>query len=332
MELTAFAAWLNSAFGGYDRVIFRFLHSLAEAIGVVLTPLMKLITFLGEKGLVLILISLVLMLFSRTRRTGICMFGAIACGAILTNFILKDWVARPRPFESMTVYRQWWEALGAPAEDGFSFPSGHVTAAVAGLTGLCLTRGRKWILPSVIWVLLMAVSRNYLMAHFPSDVLFAVLIGLLAAAIAYAVTLLIYRLLGQHTDKPVCAAILGSDVPLRLPAGKLSSLKLPALKLPSLKLPFLHRDEEEEEDAPAAADEYLDGEPDMFYDDAERIDIAADFDQIMQEKNTAAAAPQPAAAPASDEAAEEAEEPNEGLLSFLSRPRSSGGYQGKHLK
>ena len=45
---------------------------------------------------------------------------------------------------------------------------------------------------------------------------------LVAAAIAYAVTLLIYRLLGQHTDKPVCAAILGSDVPLRLPAGKLS--------------------------------------------------------------------------------------------------------------
>ena len=142
MELTAFAGWLNSAFAGYDSTILKLTHSMAEALGSVLTPVMKVITLLGEKGLVLILISLALMLFTRTRRAGVCMFGAIACGAILTNVILKGWVARPRPFESLTVYRQWWEAIGAPAEHGFSFPSGHVTAATAGLTALCLTRGR----------------------------------------------------------------------------------------------------------------------------------------------------------------------------------------------
>ena len=211
MELTAFAAWLSSAFGGYDRFFLRLMHSLAEALGVVLTPVMKVITFLGEKGLILILISLVLMLFSRTRRTGVCMFGAIACGAIITNFILKDWVARPRPFDSLTVYRQWWEAVGAPAEDGFSFPSGHMTAAVAGLTGLCMTRGRKWILPSVIWVLLMAVSRNYLMAHYPSDVLAAAIIGTLSAFIAWGITQLIFRLLEDHDGVPFCAFVLDFD-------------------------------------------------------------------------------------------------------------------------
>ena len=217
MELTAFAAWLNSAFAGYDRAILSLLHRAGQALGVVLTPLMRLITLLGEKGLLLILLAVVLMLFSRTRKVGVCMFGAIACGAILTNFILKDWVARPRPFDTAVIYRQWWMDIGSPAEDGFSFPSGHVTAAVAGLTGLCLTRGKKWILPSVIWVLLMAISRNYLMAHFPSDVLFAVLIGLIAAAIAYAITLLIFRLLEDHADLPVCALLLDFDLPLRLP-------------------------------------------------------------------------------------------------------------------
>ena len=179
MELTAFAGWLNSAFAVYDSTILKLMHSLAESLGSILTPIMKVITLLGEKGLILILLSIALMLFTRTRRVGVCMFGAIACGAILTNFVLKDLVARPRPFDSLTVYRQWWEFLGAPAEDGFSFPSGHVTAATAGMTALCLTRGRKWVIPSVLWVLLMAVSRNYLMAHFPSDVLFAVVIGLI---------------------------------------------------------------------------------------------------------------------------------------------------------
>ncbi|MBQ9720934.1 MAG: phosphatase PAP2 family protein [Oscillospiraceae bacterium] len=215
MELTAAAAWLNTSFAAFDGALLGFQHLLAEKLGTVLTPLMRLITLLGEKGLLLILLSLVLMLFARTRRIGVCMFGAIACGAIITNFILKDWVARPRPFETLELYRQYWQAIGAPAEDGFSFPSGHVTAATAGLTGLCLIdrrRRRRWIIPSVIWVLLMAVSRNYLMAHYPSDVLFAVLAGLVSALIAWAITRLLFRLLEEHDDLPFCAWVLDFDV------------------------------------------------------------------------------------------------------------------------
>ena len=215
MELTAFALWLNTAFAGFDGAILGFLHRVAAAAGGVLTPLMKLVTLLGEKGLLLILAAVVLMLFSRTRRLGVCIFGAIACGAILTNFILKDWVARPRPL-SDSPYLQWAQALGV-TEDGFSFPSGHVTAATAGLTALCLIRGKKWIIPTVLWVLLMGLSRNYLMAHYPSDVLFAVLVGLLAAVIAYAITVFLFRLMKKHRDLPLCELLLKYDLPLRLP-------------------------------------------------------------------------------------------------------------------
>ena len=160
MTMTAAAQWLNTAFAGYDEAILKIMHSLSGALGSVLTPLMKLITFLGEKGLLLLLLSLVLMCFARTRRVGVCVFGAVCCGALITNFILKDLVARPRPFETVELYRQWWQAVGSPAEDGCSFPSGHVTAAAAGMTALCLMRGRKLVVPSVIIVLLMAISRN----------------------------------------------------------------------------------------------------------------------------------------------------------------------------
>ena len=56
------------------------------------------------------------------------------------------------------------------------------------MTALCLMRGRKLVVPSVIVVLLMAISRNYLMAHYPSDVLFAAIIGVASAFIAYYIT------------------------------------------------------------------------------------------------------------------------------------------------
>ena len=201
MTLTAEALWLNSFFSGYDTAILSFAHKMAELAGSVLTPLNKIITLLGEKGILFFLLAVVLMLFPRFRRTGVCMFGAVCCGALITNIILKDQIARPRPFETVDQFRQWWEFVGAPAEDGFSFPSGHVTAAAAGVTSLCLMRGKRWFIPGAIWVLLMMFSRNYLMAHYPSDVLFALLVGIFSGFVAALITQLIFRFLENHSGE-----------------------------------------------------------------------------------------------------------------------------------
>ena len=201
MTLTAEALWLNSFFSGYDTAILSFAHKMAELAGSVLTPLNKIITLLGEKGILFFLLAVVLMLFPRFRRTGVCMFGAVCCVALITNIILKDQIARPRPFETVDQFLQWWEFVGAPAEDGFSFPSGHVTAAAAGVTSLCLMRGKRWFIPGAIWVLLMMFSRNYLMAHYPSDVLFALLIGIFSGFVAALITQLIFRFLENHSGE-----------------------------------------------------------------------------------------------------------------------------------
>ena len=211
MELTAAALSLNSIFAAYDEAILSLMHRLAVSLGVVLTPLCKLITLLGEKGLIFFAAAVALMLFPRTRKAGVCMFGAVCCGALITNVILKDMIARPRPFQTVPLYREFWNFIGAPAEDGYSFPSGHVTAAAAGMVSLCLSRGRKWVLPSVVWVLVMAFSRNYLMAHYPSDVLAAAIIGALSAVIAWGVTKLIFRLLEKYDGSPFCAFVLDFD-------------------------------------------------------------------------------------------------------------------------
>ena len=199
MTLTAEAIWLNSFFSGYDTAILSFAHRLAEVAGTVLTPFNRLITLLGEKGILFFLLAVVLMLFPRYRRTGVCIIGAVCCGALITNILLKDQIARPRPFETVDQFRQWWQFIGAPGEDGFSFPSGHVTAAAAGVTSLCLMRGKRWFIPGALWVLLMMISRNYLMAHYPSDVLFALLIGVFSGFVAAIITQIIFRFLENHS-------------------------------------------------------------------------------------------------------------------------------------
>lgn len=219
------ALWLNTAFAGYDKAILSLMHSVEEAAGGLLTPLMKLITLIGEKGLILFLLAFIFMCFSRTRKMGVCLFGAVCCGALITNIILKDTVARLRPFESVELYRQWWEAVGSPMEDGFSFPSGHVTAAASGMMALSLMKGKKLIVPSVSIVLLMGLSRNYLMAHYPSDVLAAVLVGAFSGFAAWMITRLIYRILEDNDHIGLFAFILDFDLPIE-------KLPLPNISLP----------------------------------------------------------------------------------------------------
>ena len=49
MGLTADAVWLNTIFSGFDQLILRFAHKLAEIAGPVLTPLNRIITLLTGK-------------------------------------------------------------------------------------------------------------------------------------------------------------------------------------------------------------------------------------------------------------------------------------------
>lgn len=212
MTLTVISDRINSIFSAFDSSILGALHSSAESAGTLLTPLSRIITLIGEKGIIFFALALLLVMFKKTRRTGVCLFGAVACGALIGNIILKDLIARPRPLTT-EAYTAWWSFVGSPAEDGFSFPSGHVTAAMAGVTALCLSCRRKTALFGYIYVLVMAFSRCYLMAHYPSDVMAGIVIGSISAIIAFFIAKWIFIMLEKYRDKRFFGFVLDFDLP-----------------------------------------------------------------------------------------------------------------------
>ncbi len=211
MILSSYAHWLDRIFDSLDRPVLEFCHSAAEAAGSFLTPLTRIITLIGEKGLIFFALALALICFKKTRRAGVCLFGAVCCGALVGNIILKNLVERPRPLTTLP-YAEWWRFIGSPAEDGFSFPSGHVTAAMAGISALCLSCRRKTMLLGYIYVVLMCFSRCYLMAHYPSDVLTGILVGGLSAVTAYFIAKLIFNILEKYRDNRFFGFVLDFDL------------------------------------------------------------------------------------------------------------------------
>ncbi len=185
MEVTAVASWLNSTFADFDLAIFDFFHRLHDsAAGGFLDVFFNAITTLGHDGIALIIISLILMLFKKTRKAGSAMLAGIIVGAVFTNLTIKPLVSRPRPYtyHDSPVY-QWWLNAGAQVESDRSFPSGHTTSAMAMVTGLFCVTNKKVSWLAFLFAILMGMSRIYLCVHYPTDVIGGLIIGAIGGVI-----------------------------------------------------------------------------------------------------------------------------------------------------
>ena len=58
----------------------------------------------------------------------------------------------------------------------------------------------------------MGMSRNYLMAHYPSDVIAGIIVGAVAAVISYYITKLIYTTLNKYSENGFCRFVLEFDI------------------------------------------------------------------------------------------------------------------------
>ena len=201
--LTGIASFLNSFFWELDFAVLSFYHSLSEAAGAVLSPIMYVITLMGEGGYLLMAVSAVMIIFKKTRRTGICCLAGILIGALFTNITIKPLVQRPRPYDFDTVnIKLWWDSLGSwrDFEHDYSFPSGHVTAASDFSVAFCCIRGKKYIPWAILFICLMGISRNYLMMHYPTDVIAGMLIGIGAGFLSCLLCGMVFKKLDERKD------------------------------------------------------------------------------------------------------------------------------------
>ena len=144
-----------------------------------LTPLVRAVTFLGNGGWFWIAAALILCCWRRTRRAGVTALIALLMSLVVNNLLLKNLVARTRPYElidSLTIL------IAAPHD--FSFPSGHAGASFAAACAMYPNLPRRWGVCFVLLAALIALSRLYLGVHFPSDVLAGALIGAALGAAA----------------------------------------------------------------------------------------------------------------------------------------------------
>lgn len=207
------AEWLDTFFYGFDHAILGAIHDFAVATNGFFTPFMHFISLFADKAICMFLLGMVLMLFAKSRRTGACVFLAVCIGAVFTNLLLKQLVARARPYadEARALF-EWWQYVGAPTESDHSFPSGHTTATAAAMTGLFLTTPKKYSFPALFFILLMGFSRMYLVVHYPTDVLGGLISGVAAAVLSYFLTRLIFRVLERHAENRFCTFCLHFDL------------------------------------------------------------------------------------------------------------------------
>ena len=170
-------------FGFIDKIDLSILDFVNNHLHLsFLDKIFSAITKLGDEGIFWIALAIMLLCNKSTRKTAIKMGIALLLGLAIGNGIIKNVVARPRPYVLDTNLNiiPW---LKETIHD-WSFPSGHTLASFEAAGVLMMCDKKRFGIVALVYAILIALSRIYLCVHYPTDVLAGVLLGLLFAFIA----------------------------------------------------------------------------------------------------------------------------------------------------
>lgn len=172
-----------------------FLYAIQNIRSAPLDVIMKIITTLGNGGILWIAIAIILAIIPKTRKCGLTMGFAMAITFILGNLVFKNLLMRGRPCWVDTSI----DMLVKIPKD-FSFPSGHTMNGVTA--SLCLFfYYKKPGIAAIIVACAIAFSRMYVFVHWPTDIICGALLGAIDAVIAFFVVKKIYELVQKRINK-----------------------------------------------------------------------------------------------------------------------------------
>lgn len=145
-----------------------------------LTPIMKLMSALGDyMGVFWIMFSIMLIVIPKTRKIGLISLCSVFLSIIINNGIIKSLVGRERPFYHIPEL-----IVIGNNHTSFSFPSGHTGRAFASAVVIYRKSPFKYGCWLIILASLIGYSRLYLGVHYPTDVIFGIVSGILYSYIA----------------------------------------------------------------------------------------------------------------------------------------------------
>lgn len=139
--------------------------------GSFLYYVMNFISMLGEETILVAVVGLVYWALDKRRGE---QMGFTMIAATLVNPLIKNIVRRTRPFDSNAGIQNFRDV------SGYSFPSGHSSGSASTYVGAAVAyKGKqKWLIAvAVVLPVLVALSRTYLGAHYPSDVICGLALG-----------------------------------------------------------------------------------------------------------------------------------------------------------
>lgn len=158
---------------GFDLPILQWIAAHIRC--TFLDVFMPAVTVLGNSGIFWIILAVLFLCIPKYRKMGLGMGAALLLGLVFCNLILKPLCARIRPYDLMELNGSVIDLLIAAPHD-FSFPSGHTAASFEAATVMFL-HNKKLGIPALILASLIAFSRLYLYVHYPTDVIFGLILG-----------------------------------------------------------------------------------------------------------------------------------------------------------
>jgi len=128
-------------------------------------------TMFGEELIIIAILGFLYWIYDKKvgEKVGVTVFASL-----VINSTIKILVARPRPYVSDSSVQN----IRPDTATGYAFPSGHTQGSATLFTSFAIWLKKRWItIASIVIIIMVAISRMYLGAHYLSDVIVGGLLG-----------------------------------------------------------------------------------------------------------------------------------------------------------